>query len=281
MARAEYGDFNDPRFRLLHGFLRLSPIYRQMLLYMGMKNGQDHPPRNNEGLDQVYNTCRFFGDVINTPYENWIIKIKEKLENPDPSLSIPSLGKFSKFMTAEEVSARINKSVMQMMEPGKQEKDFMILSLPLEGDQKSLIKSLQRLVETNVKNNSNEPSSLEFKFQSNKIQLFTLEIALRVIHTKIVNPDAPLFIIGNKAGVSPENITESDEPRTDKNRKQRQRMEIFTSRYLQRGLIFAQNAAIGKFPSLDDLPKQISHFSFRWQELNELYGQELNKEYSI
>ena len=78
-------------------------------------------------------------------------------------------------------------------------------------------------------------------------------MARTVLRTRAAHPDEYLFVIGNMAEVSPINETDPSEKRAHVLDKRRT-MEIMTSRHLHRAYTLAENAARGRFPTLDPLP---------------------------
>lgn len=281
MALTELDEIDDERFALLYEFLRLSPTYRSMSLLMRSKSeSYAHSVNGSSPMERVAQTYRIFGNVYEIPYDEWVEVVKIRTSETKKIETVKILGKFSKLLTEEETNTRFKKAASELPQAEDLKKDFMLVSIPLQGNHQTVQDELKLLITQHVEDNGKRASQSSFAFQKNKLRTNTLTTALNVIHTKIVNPDAPLFVIGNSAGVSPENVTENDTPRNDANRRQRQRMEIFTSRYISRGFILAQNAALGKFPSLDELPSPLN-LKFDWVELHKLYSHNLMDKFKI
>lgn len=96
----------------------------------------------------------------------------------------------------------------------------------------------------------------------------TLKVALRVLRARAALPNERLFVIGNKTNVSPANATSNFSQRArGEDSDKRKQMEILTSRHLHRAYLLAENAARGRFPTLDPLSDAPNRPQFDYKQL--------------
>jgi len=106
----------------------------------------------------------------------------------------------------------------------------------------------------------------------NKIRADMLDNAYRVTLYRAANPDKKLLEIGIEAGVSPATFNAN----TKEWDLERQRdLESMTSRLLRKAYRLSENAARGKFPSLD--PVFGGNTTFDWKVLGQQYHEYLSK----
>ena len=281
-------DLNDERYELLFEFLKISQTYNFLAHYTDFNS----PLQNRSHLymspdiadvkDRLrLNMTRaylMFGNVRGASFQEWINSLRGKQAENSGDTSVAVLNKFSKLMNEDEIATRLAKLAPELADKDKHKTDFMLVSVPLSGDHQQIQHAFSKIVADHIEVSASENFTIEFDFEKNKIRTKTLHKYLEILRYKIANPDAPLFVIGNVAGVSPENYTDPNEKRNEINRGKRQKMEIFTSRYIHRATLVAQNAGQGKFPSLDEKPQAKAQLD--WEKLHELYHEEL-KDYKI
>jgi hypothetical protein len=130
----------------------------------------------------------------------------------------------------------------------------VLVAVPLHGDQKALQRELSKLLDEATNTLGEDIPITPFQFERNKIRSLTLTTAMRVLRARAALPDKRLFVVGNRAKVSLSNVTEEKATRKDRSiADARRSMEILTSRWLHRGYLLAENAARGRFPSLEPL----------------------------
>ena len=103
-------------------------------------------------------------------------------------------------------------------------------------------------------------------WEESQKQLEKLNIGLRVLWTRALNPDLPLWKVGLKANIRKEKDGDGYKgidpdllKKTDKYKDQINNLETMTSRKLREALIIMENAARGRFPCND--PKLIPPFN--------------------
>ncbi len=89
------------------------------------------------------------------------------------------------------------------------------------------------------------------ELKHSRVREHTVEQALRLIHKQIGAPYLRLFVLGQRAGISP--VHNTDENVARRNAAGRDVMDIMTSQRLQRAYRLAEHAARGRFPCLDPL----------------------------
>lgn len=105
------------------------------------------------------------------------------------------------------------------------------------------------------------------KLIDNKTRERTLVMAMRVLLAKLSAPKAKLYQIGNGTKIAPHYWTDETRRRSDGQDGQRRMMEIVTARQLNRAYLFAENAARGRFPSLEPLAPDPARPEFDYAKL--------------
>src|ERR1035438_3205486 len=110
----------------------------------------------------------------------------------------------------------------------------------------------------------NRPSSSHYQMIGDRSREDKVRQAMRVLRAKARRPKAPLFDIGKRSINSVYANAKAEDY------DQRRLLEQQTSKYLQDAYLLAENAALGRFPSLDHLPPdpnrpKFNYFALRHQ----------------
>lgn len=252
----------DWRHRSFFDFLQISPSYH--LAHMLATSMVDNPVLPAD-FHEVVKTYDAFGDVWQTDFWHWWIRRAQHqfgLKFPPRTHMLASMkpGEDCDQATLEIARQDLEQYLCaDRLAEGKP--GSVVLAIPLHLNRASILKEVSKLLDLADRDSNANEASGQFKFIKNKVRQKTLDDARRVTWARAALPRKPLYVIGNRVGISRAYIT--DEGRKAAKDNRRDLMVIVTSRHLQRALFFSENAARGKFPN----PERVDGVQFDFLQL--------------
>ena len=262
----------DWRYRAFYDALLMSPSYRNAA-YIAANGLNPSDYQLPADFSEVENTLQMFGDVIEKLFYDWWIDIAQHQFDLEPPLEPQILLNLEHYQqpTDEELED-VDKNVRTYIKrdrPAQGNSAALVIALPIWSDRASTIRLLTKALQSMPDLFKRKPTKGKFAFVKNKIRYNTFKTAISVLKEHAANPELKLFEIGNRLNLSPSNWTDPQEGRA-LNGKKRELMEIITSRHLHRAYLFCENAARGRFPSLDPLPHDTKRPDFDYERINDL-----------
>ena len=261
-------DWRYPRFL---DFLQISPSYRlaHLLATGGLKRRGLALPAD---FDEVEETYAAFGDVTQTYFWDWWLKAAQYQFGvslkPEAKVLLKLDLKHEPTVDGIEKAKAEFADYLYVDRPAQGNQALMVVALPVHTDRKTMLKAFERLLDKHYGSQQQPVGVAPYSIIRNKMRESTLKVALKVLRARAALPNERLFVIGNKTNVSPANATTdfSKRARGEESNKRKQ-MEILTSRHLHRAYLLAENAARGRFPSLDPLPDDPNRPPFDYKQL--------------
>ena len=254
------------RYKQFFNYLQISPSYR--LAHLIAKGKID---RNTlslpEDFELVEATYSDFGNVWRTIFWDWWVKTAQyqfNLSIPPAPTMLMSLNRGQNFNgTVIARTQRALENCLSIDRMAQGNPATAVLSIPIHSDRDSILKEVSSILDRLYKHASETKTFANYTLESNKIRKATTDHARDVVLAHAARPKDPLFVIGNLTKVSPTNVTDPRVKRSEVS-DARRLMEIMTSRHIHRAHVLAENAARGKFPSLEPLAEydKIPKFDF-------------------
>lgn len=261
-------DWRYPRF---FDFLQVSPSYRLAhLIAAGRVKRSDQPlPADFAAVERTYAA---FGDVTHTYFWDWWLRAAQYQFGVSLKPEARVLLKLDlRQQPAETDIAHAQTALSDYLfidRPAQGNQAAMVVALPVHTDRKTMLKAFERLLDEAYGSVRQQAGVAAFAVQRNKMREHTLRMALRVLRARAALPNERLFVIGNRANVSPANVTGEQRRRVNaEDSDKRKQMEIMTIRHLNRAYVLAENAARGLFPSLAPLSSDTSRPLFDYKLL--------------
>lgn len=245
------------------------------LLQISPSYWHEHLRRRSPQLEQVEsppeavrNTYERFGPVWELPFWTWWL---EKAQFQFGSSYTPQVNLLG--VTQEE--QKVGTSDARAL--GDSVKDYFgqdflaqglpataLLAVPLKGSRKDILSQVNRILDEQWKLGTLLETTSPFKMQKNNIRRETVRMAIRVTHARAAFHDRPLYVAGKRAGIKGYDVDEAVTRGYDDDRRE---LSMITSRHLLRGYHLAEQAARGKFPSMDAPPTNANWPSIDYAEL--------------
>ncbi len=252
----------DVLYRHWFEFLRLSPSYQ---LAHRVRTGERLTAADRKRLpadfDRVLKVYDDFGDVQRALFRTWWLqKGLALMGSPGEAPTVEMVTKFDAH--SEDPTALVSKLIERHVKGSwaKQAKpDSMVITIPLTAQRTKILSAVRKLLVEHLLA-PRAASNGKYKLEKKKTHLRSLEIALRALWTRALKPDWDLWKIGAETKISPTYSKEVDpraKKRTSETVAARQMLTIMTSRALLNGLMIAENAARGIFPSNAKCPNAV------------------------
>lgn len=252
-------------------YLQISPSYRLAhLLAVGRlkRRGLALPA----DFSEVERTYAAFGDVTRTYFWDWWLKSAQYQFGVSLKPEAAVLLKLD--LKHEPLDEDIEKAKVKLSDylyvdrPAQGNQALMVVALPVHTDRKTMLKAFERLLDANYGSQQKPIGVAPYSVIRNKMREGTLKVALKVLRARAALPNERLFVIGNKTNIAPYHAVSDLKKRTrGEDSDKRKMMEILTSRHLHRAYLLAENAARGRFPSLDPLPDDPKRPQFDYKQL--------------
>ena len=269
----------DWRYEQFFNFLRISPSYllahrlagkamkrRGLSLPGDIREVQVHYERVGPLMEQTYrewwsDTGMYLFEVAVEPEPEVFLQLARMQEPTDAQL--------------DEVQQRVEDYLLAER-PSLASPPTLIMALPIHPNRQVLLQAVNQLLSEIGVPEQPDPRIAAYRVLRNKIREATVRQAWKVLVERVAAPADTLWQIGNRARVSELHITDEaasgDDPEI---RDSRRVMAILTSRELQRAYLLAENAARGRFPSLDRLPDDPGRPRFDTQALADALADEV------
>ena len=258
------------REKMALSFLQISPSYAFVTQASGGRSG-DADATKLAQLKRVTETFKALGPLSGISMEAWLRRL-QYARTSSREIAKPRI-----LYTASEAKIVGRREIRQISESIADHLNSMsrasgttpmaFIALPLVGGRKELCDTIiKALDDLHVQSDEGE-TTRPLEILKNKIREHTVEMALRVVRMRAMHPDESLAAIGQMSGVSPEHEIDLTKEPADRDNESRRLMAILTSRFLNRALLLAENAALGQFPSLDPLPRDTPKMQFDYTRL--------------
>lgn len=253
----------DWRFQMFFEYLRISPSYTlatkckdigQLAKELG----------NSQQAALVWNTYQNVGNVFEMLYREWwlgrgialfgVHSARPRVEDVQRMSASPSTdellaasyGKLGQF-----ISTRYKAQGMP---------ESLLVSIPLRMKRTTILKQLKALLDANIPSQS--PPKKVYELEKNKMRQSRLLMGLRLIYMRAARPDDELWRVASRAKISKKHnsLDPAAKKKTANTGEGRRMLTIMASRLKHDSLVIAENAAQGRFPSLEAVAT--SHFDF-------------------
>ena len=265
----------DWRYPQFFDYLQVSPSYRLAHLIATGRLARDARPLPLD-FAEVEQTYAAFGSVYRCFFSEWWIKTAQFRFGASAK---PKVRGFMKLTHGEQVdpvrvkrvSARVEQYLAEQR-PAEGLPAAILVAIPVSHDRRRMLRAVAALIERELGPEREQKGVVEAKLIDNKIRERTLVTAIQVLQARASVPHEKLYRIGNHLRIAPRYWTDPDRPRSDDQDVNRRLMEIVTARHLKRAYLFAENAARGRFPSLEPLPPDPARPNFDYVALSKQYA---------
>lgn len=253
-------------------FLRLSPSYQ---LARRVRSGEPLSAKDKERLPadfaRVLEVYDDFGDVQRALFRPWWLRRGLTLmgRTGEPP-SVQQLGVLS--ATSTQVSELLQKNMSDYVESAwtKQSKpDALVLAIPLTAQRTKIMRSIRKLLNEHPSPQVGAPEP-KYALLKKKTHVSSLKFALKALWHRALDPKRSLWRIGAEIRISPtfsEEVDPKASHRTKDTTYARKMLAILTSRTVSRGLMLAENAARGVFPSYAKCPHAVKFDAKEFHEV--------------
>lgn len=151
--------------------------------------------------------------------------------------------------------------------PSEGQPAALVLAIPVSRDRRRVLREVAALIEKEFGPEDLDKGAASAKLIDNKMRERTLILAMKVLLARASVPSAKLYQVGNGTKIAPQYWTDPKSRRSAGQDTNRALMEIVVSRHLRRAYLLAENAARGRFPSLDPLPVDPGRPEFNYRML--------------
>ena len=253
-------------------FLRLSPSYQ---LAHRVRSGERLSAKDKDRLPadfaRVLAVYDDFGNVQRALFRPWWLKrgltLMGKAGEPP---SIQQLGTIG--VTSSNASELIQQGISGYTEGAwvKQSKpDALIIAIPLTAQRTKIMRSIRKLLNEHPSPKMGAPEP-KYALVKHKTHISSLNFALKTVWHRALDPKRSLWRIGAEIRISPtfsEEVDPKARKRTQDTTYARKMLAILTSRAFSRGLMLAENAARGIFPSYANCPHAVKFDAEEFHEV--------------
>ena len=274
-----------------HFILKLSPSYELAHLYRtGLLSAKEFFSKVAEP-ETVLNTYDDFGYTWNSDFGSWHKSVGKKLFRPlNASTEVKTI---MHLRNGREVDRANFENAMWRVAFEREENGRpprLILSVPLDISTKKALRGVEEKIVTYKKLHDQAISDLMIKNKpkytplTTKLRTSAINNSIKIVSLKITHPDWPLWKIGAKYKINPavssEILAKESEikkirsagkrpNKRDNASAQKILINTLTSRFIRYGFLLAENAARGRFPSIDpilnsDGSKAPTKYDFLW-----------------
>lgn len=258
------------RYMEFFNFLQISPSYRLAHLVATGEIDRNSAILPND-FDLLEKTYAAFGDVNRTYFwEWWITTAQYEFRESFPPTPRTILKLDLEQDAADEVISGAQAALADYVNVDRMAQGSsatLIIALPLHADRKSMLQNLNKLLDQAYAEGDRSIAIARWEIIRNKMRKSMIYKARQVLRSRASYPDEPLASIGERTRVSPKNASESHGKGKGAS-DARRLLQILTSRHLNRAYVLAENAARGRFPSLDPLPEDNGRPQFDYKGLN-------------
>jgi hypothetical protein len=248
-----YYDVTRP-YRIWYEYLRLSPTFALAEKYLktnGALTEEESKQCPEDFLTSVVPTCSDMKLSIGSyDFDIWWLRHGADLFGKRRLQAEPvNLMTSSHHSEIDEVEINMPfKRYLTDERPNNGNPGFMIVAIPLSGDKKTVIKSVQHLINTQEFLPLGMPGKKNYDFYGERLREDVLPSNLRVLWHKALEPKLSLWKLGIKAKASDSWPYTDLNPETDAGTPASKVLASITSNKLKAAVIIMENAARGRFP---------------------------------
>lgn len=262
-SRVKHGVHLDPDWRYF-AFFRLLQISPSYWLAHQLTQGIT-PARLPADFELVFNTYRMFEEVWSRPYWDWWFDIGQYRFGSDRPTTVRQLAATDRDVMlageplrelADNVTDHYGRVLRRLGLPAT-----VLLSIPVDQKKDVILRQVGYLIDVARAKQGASQSNASFPMLRNKVRDKTVDKAIRAVQARAEYPtrDTTLFALGVRAKLSSAYVK----------RGKKEAMSQLVSRQLLYAYRLAENAARGRFPSMDKLPEDPNRPVFDYYLLQE------------
>jgi hypothetical protein len=227
-------------------------------------------------FSRVLQTYDNFGWVGNITFTDWLNRKDKVLFRTEKQL--PSVSTITRIPRGDTGDPnKIIDDVMKHLYGTRDNQNFpnaLLLSIPLNLSKQSIFRQIAQKIDVYKQSprKASHPVDLEiplYRFRANKLKTTAFDSSLKTLHKKIRNHEWPLWKVGTEVNLNEdaaveirkaENKKEEIKKATGKRPKpednaylEKMTMNTLVHRQIKYALLLAENAARGRFPSIDPI----------------------------
>lgn len=252
----------DWRFQMLFEYLRISPSYTLASQCQNEK-ALAEALGDQAWAARVWNTYRDIGNVYGAMYRDWWLSNGLRLfgiHTAKPKTQL--IAKLHHSETSDQqtsvnnLDAYLTSAYQQQGQP-----DSILVSIPLGQKRMTIMRQLRKLLDEANKEPIYQPNAL-YPLEINKMRYRRLLAGLRLVYMQAARPDEELWRVATRARISINHgtLNPNSDKKNAKDAESRRMLTIMASRLMRDTLIIAENAAQGRFPTMD--PTSVKLFDF-------------------
>lgn len=248
----------DWRFQMFFEYLRISPSYA---LANELKNEQALAKTlgDKEWAARVWKTYSDIGNVYGVMYRDWWLTNGLRLfgiHTAKPKTQVISKLSHSDGLSVKSINDYLGIDFVQQGKP-----DAILVSIPLGQKRMTIMRQLRNLLDEANQEPIYQPKAT-YPLEVNKMRYRRLLAGLRLVYMQAARPDEALWRVATRAKISNNHgkLDPNAKMKTAKDSDSRRMLTIMASRLMRDTLVLAENAAQGRFPTMD--PTSVKTFDF-------------------
>ena len=263
-------------YRLWYEYLRLSPTYFLAHKHRTSFEGgltEKEKEMLPDDFDEVLKTYDAFGDIYEYPFRMWWATWMRKSHlfgEPSAKLIATPIAYVPESHETNREACKVElDKYLDIMHPIFGQPSYMLLAVPLNGTRANILKAVSEQIDDDYL----QPLTATYKLHGDRFQYDTLSTGLKLLYEKAHKPEIALWRLGVRLEVSerysylnsyvtkiPHNMVEEV-----------QILENITSRMFNNAIKIMENAARGKFPCKDKIPKPKINYHHMSQYIRSRY----------
>lgn len=252
----------DWRFQMFFEYLRISPSYA---LANQLKNEQALADALGDSAwaARVWKTYSDIGNVYGVMHRDWWLKNGLRLFGIHTAK--PKSQLITRLNHAEinkhEISVKSLDDYLAGEYQQQGQQDSILVSIPLGQKRMTIMRQLRKLLGQANEEPVYQPKAL-YPLEVNKMRYRRLLAGLRLVYMQAARPDEELWRVATRAKISNNHgkLNPNSDKKNAKDAESRRILTIMASRLMRDTLIIAENAAQGRFPSVE--PTSVKSFDF-------------------
>ena len=263
----------DWRFQMFFEYLRFSPSYAAALACSDVNELAEQLGDAGRAA-KVWQTRLDMGNVFEALYKEWWLERGLNLFGIHAQR--PRLEQIQRLSPSADDAELLSDNQQRMGEfltdryAPQGRPDSVLVSIPLDQKRATTIRQLKKLL-TEI--NSTAPPvlpSAKYMMEANKMRYRRLLAGVRLVYHRAARPNDELWRIASRAKISPSHVLDPKAQKKDaKSAEARRLLTIMASRLWRDSLIVAENASLGRFPSLQPINVKSFDVGELGQRLNE------------
>lgn len=248
----------DWRFQMFFEYLRISPSYA---LANELKNEQALAKTlgDKEWAARVWKTYGDIGNVYGVMYRDWWLANGLRLfgiHTAKPKTQVISKLSHSDGLSVKSINDYLGIDFVQQGKP-----DAILVSIPLGQKRMTIMRQLRKLLDEANQEPIYQPKAT-YPLEVNKMRYRRLLAGLRLVYMQAARPDEALWRVATRAKISNNHgkLDPNAKMKSAKDSDSRRMLTIMASRLMRDTLVLAENAAQGRFPTMN--PTSVKTFDF-------------------